>query len=120
MFKARRSEILLTLAAVMFASNGIASKLLLNDYISAWRLAQVRSISTFFILAKRLSLLVGKDVPILGQIPFSPALREGGDTGIPVVVSNPESSAAKVFDEIMARIIVRPKSLVGVRLGLST
>ena len=70
--------------------------------------------------AKRLSLLVGSDVPILGQIPFSPALREGGDTGIPVVVSNPESSAAKVFDEIIARIIVRPKSLVGVRLGLST
>jgi ATP-binding protein involved in chromosome partitioning len=70
--------------------------------------------------AKRLSLLVGSDVPILGQIPFSPALREGGDSGIPVVVSNPESSAAKVFDEIMARIIVRPKSLVGVRLGLST
>lgn len=51
MFKARRSEILLTLAAVMFASNGVASKLLLNDHISAWRLAQVRSISTFLILA---------------------------------------------------------------------
>ena len=70
--------------------------------------------------AKRLSQLVGKDVPVLGKIPFSPALREGGDTGIPVVVSSPESSAAKVFDEIIARIIVRPKSLVGVRLGLST
>jgi len=39
MFKARQSEIFLTIAAVMFASNGIASKLLLNDYISAWRLA---------------------------------------------------------------------------------
>ena len=51
MLKERRSEILLTLAALMFASNGIASKLLLNDYISAWRLAQVRSISTFIILA---------------------------------------------------------------------
>lgn len=50
MFKARHSEILLTLAAVMFASNGIASKLLLNDYISAWRLAQVRAISTFIVL----------------------------------------------------------------------
>ena len=50
MFKTRRSEILLTLAAIMFASNGIASKLLLNDYISAWRLAQVRSISTFIVL----------------------------------------------------------------------
>jgi drug/metabolite transporter (DMT)-like permease len=51
MLKERRSEILLTLAAIMFASNGIASKLMLNDYISAWRLAQVRSISTFIILA---------------------------------------------------------------------
>jgi hypothetical protein len=51
MLKTRRSEILLTLAAVMFASNGIASKLLFNDYISAWRFAQVRSISTFIILA---------------------------------------------------------------------
>lgn len=50
MLKARRSEILLTLAAVMFASNGIASKLLLSDYISPWRLAQVRSISTFIVL----------------------------------------------------------------------
>lgn len=50
MLKGRRSEILLTLAAVMFASNGVASKLLLNGHISAWRLAQIRSISTFLIL----------------------------------------------------------------------
>ena len=70
--------------------------------------------------AKRLSQLVGKDVPVLGKIPFSPALREGGDAGTPVVVSSPESAAAKVFEEIIGRIIVRPKSLVGVRLGLST
>lgn len=70
--------------------------------------------------AKRLSQLVGKDVPVLGQIPFSPALREGGDAGTPVVISSPESAAAKAFEEIIARIIVRPKSLVGVRLGLST
>jgi ATP-binding protein involved in chromosome partitioning len=70
--------------------------------------------------AKRLSLLVGKDVPVLGKIPFSPALREGGDAGTPVVVSDPESDAAKVFEEIIAQLIVRPKSLVGVRLGLST
>ena len=70
--------------------------------------------------AHRLSVLVGSDVPLLGKIPFSPALREGGDAGTPVVVSNPESDAAKVFEEIIAQLIVRPKSLVGVRLGLST
>jgi ATP-binding protein involved in chromosome partitioning len=70
--------------------------------------------------AKRLSQLVGNDVPLLGQIPFSPALREGGDAGTPVVVSSPESAAAKAVEDILGRIIVRPKSLVGVRLGLST
>jgi ATP-binding protein involved in chromosome partitioning len=70
--------------------------------------------------AKRLSQLVGSDVPMLGQIPFSPALREGGDIGTPVVISDPDSAAAKAIEEIIARIMVRSKSLVGVRLGLST
>jgi ATP-binding protein involved in chromosome partitioning len=32
-------------------------------------------------------------VPLLGQIPLMPALREGGDVGIPIVVSQPESPA---------------------------
>lgn len=51
MLKARRSEVLLTLAAIMFASNGISSKLLLNGHISPWRLAQVRAIGAASILA---------------------------------------------------------------------
>ena len=51
MLKARRSELLLILSAMMFASNGIASKLLLPDYISPWRLAQIRAISACAILA---------------------------------------------------------------------
>lgn len=70
--------------------------------------------------AKRLSLLVGSDVPLLGKIPFSTELRSGGDIGTPLVVSNPESSAAQVFEEIIAKLIVRPKSLLGVRLGIAT
>jgi drug/metabolite transporter (DMT)-like permease len=51
MLKARRSELLLILSALMFASNGIASKLLLDDHISAWRLAQVRAIGASLFLA---------------------------------------------------------------------
>jgi len=51
MLKARRSELLLILSAMMFASNGIASKLLLPDYISPWRLAQIRAITACAILA---------------------------------------------------------------------
>ena len=51
MHKARRSELLLILSALLFASNGIAAKLLLDGHITAWRLAQIRSISACAILA---------------------------------------------------------------------
>ena len=51
MLKARRSELLLILSAMMFASNGIASKLLLDGHITAWRLAQIRALSACAILA---------------------------------------------------------------------
>ena len=50
-------------------------------------------------LSKRL------DVPLLGKVPLVPALREGSDTGRPIVVAEPESEAAAAFDEI-ARAIV--------------
>jgi drug/metabolite transporter (DMT)-like permease len=83
MFKTRRSEILLTLAAVMFASNGIASKLLLNDYISAWRLAQVRSISTFIILAAYIAWRAPKTLRITKR--EVPRLAALGAIGIAAV-----------------------------------
>jgi ATP-binding protein involved in chromosome partitioning len=37
------------------------------------------------------------DVPLLGQVPFVPALREGADQGVPVVVSEPDGEAAAAF-----------------------
>ena len=45
------------------------------------------------------------DVPLLGKVPLVPALREGGDTGRPIVVAEPQSEAAAAFDEV-ARTIV--------------
>ena len=69
--------------------------------------------------SKRLSQLVGSDVPLLGKVPFSPELREGGDGGSPVVISAPESPSAQVVNEIVGKLIVREKSLLGVRLGLA-
>jgi drug/metabolite transporter (DMT)-like permease len=83
MFKTRRSEILLTLAAIMFASNGIASKLLLNDYISAWRLAQIRSISTFIILAAYIAWRAPKTLRITKR--EVPRLAALGAIGIAAV-----------------------------------
>ena len=69
--------------------------------------------------SRRLSQLVGADVPLLGKIPFSADLREGGDAGSPVVVSAPDSVSAKAIEEIVSKLIVREKSLLGVRLGLA-
>ena len=69
--------------------------------------------------SKRLSQLIGGDVPLLGKIPFSPDLREGGDAGAPVVISAPDSPSAQAIDAIIAKLIVREKSLLGVRLGLA-
>lgn len=45
------------------------------------------------------------DVPLLGKVPLVPSLREGSDTGRPIVADEPESDAAAAFDEI-ARAIV--------------
>ncbi len=42
--------------------------------------------------------------PLLGQVPLEPALREGGDTGLPVVESAPDSPAAQAIRDIAERI----------------
>jgi ATP-binding protein involved in chromosome partitioning len=39
-------------------------------------------------------------VPLIGQIPLVPALREGGDVGMPIALSQPESEAARAFADI--------------------
>jgi len=43
-------------------------------------------------------------VPLLGQVPLETALRESGDAGVPLVVSDPESAAAQAIVEIAALI----------------
>jgi ATP-binding protein involved in chromosome partitioning len=44
------------------------------------------------------------DVPLLGQVPLVTDLREGGDVGRPIMVSDPDNEAAIVFQE-MARLL---------------
>ncbi len=43
-------------------------------------------------------------VPLLGQIPLVPELREGGDVGRPIIVADPTSETATIFGE-MARLL---------------
>jgi len=44
-------------------------------------------------------------VPLLGQVPLVPALREGGDEGTPITVSDPASEAAKAFTGLAGAIV---------------
>ncbi len=41
-----------------------------------------------------------QNVPFLGEVPIFTEIREGGDQGVPVVVSSPDSPAAKAFVKI--------------------
>ncbi len=70
--------------------------------------------------ARRLSTLVGAEVPLVAQIPFDQELREGGDEGSPIVWRKPTSQAARGFFEVVDQLAPRKKSLLGVRLGVST
>lgn len=47
-------------------------------------------------------------VPLLGQIPLYPPVLAGGDTGLPIVVSEPESPAAVALMETAKRIEGHP------------
>lgn len=69
--------------------------------------------------ANRLAQLVGADVPLIAQIPFTSELREGGDNGMPIVIADQNSPATQAFDALIQKLTVRSKSLVGVRLGLA-
>jgi ATP-binding protein involved in chromosome partitioning len=44
-------------------------------------------------------------VPLLGQVPLVPAIREGGDSGHPIVVAEPASEAAEAFKSIARQIV---------------
>ena len=54
------------------------------------------------LLAERL------EVPVIGRVPLVAALREGGDTGTPITISEPDGEAAKAFGEIADWIVANP------------
>jgi ATP-binding protein involved in chromosome partitioning len=43
------------------------------------------------------------DVPFLGRLPIYQAIREGGDAGVPLVIAEPDSAAAKSFFQLAER-----------------
>ena len=69
--------------------------------------------------AKRLSNLVGTEVPHIATIPFTPELREGGDKGQPIVIAQPNSEASKAIIDLAEKLAKRSQSIVGRRLPVS-
>ena len=47
------------------------------------------------------------NIPLLGCVPLEIALREGGDNGTPIVISDPESASAKALVEIAKQIAAK-------------
>jgi ATP-binding protein involved in chromosome partitioning len=69
-------------------------------------------------VAENLSRAVGADVPLLGQIPLDPALVTAGDSGVPLVLSAPESAAAEQLRGVADKLASRRRGLAGMSLGL--
>lgn len=70
-------------------------------------------------VAENLTRLTGSDVPLLGQVPLDVRLREAGDDGTPVVLSDPDSPAAVALREVARSLVSRRRGLAGRSLGLT-
>ena len=57
-------------------------------------------------------------VELLGQVPLLPALRTGGDVGVPIVVSDPDSPAGQALREAARSVAKVTKTKVGKPLPL--
>jgi ATP-binding protein involved in chromosome partitioning len=45
------------------------------------------------------------EVPLLGQVPLVPAVREGADKGVPVRVTEPGGEASRAFDALADAVV---------------
>jgi ATP-binding protein involved in chromosome partitioning len=70
-------------------------------------------------VAETLTRLTGAPVPVLGEVPIDTRLREAGDNGRPLVLSDPDAPAAQQLRKIAEELAGRSRSLAGRLLGLT-
>ena len=70
-------------------------------------------------VASGLSRSLGAPVPLLGAVPIDVRLREGGDNGQPLVLTDPDAPAAVTLTEIATRLGRRERGLLGKSLSLT-
>ncbi|TQM61010.1 Mrp/NBP35 family ATP-binding protein [Klugiella xanthotipulae] len=71
-------------------------------------------------VARRLSAGQQHAVPLLASVPLSVALREGGDSGQPLVISTPEDPAAHAIKTVADVLGQRQRGLAGRSLPFTT
>jgi hypothetical protein len=70
------------------------------------------------IVADRLGVILGHEVPLLASVPLDPSLRSNSDAGTPIVLEAPDSPAAKEIRAVADKLAIRSDSLVGKSLNL--
>jgi ATP-binding protein involved in chromosome partitioning len=70
-------------------------------------------------VASTLSRRFGYDVPVLGRVALDLRLREGGDTGRPIVVEEPSAPTAAELVTVASTLAGRGRGLAGKQLGLT-
>ena len=71
------------------------------------------------VVADSLTRSLGSKVPLLGQVPLDPRLRESGDAGTPLVLADSISPASVVLRGIADRLATRSRGLAGRLLSVS-
>lgn len=71
------------------------------------------------IVSDVLSRELGASVPLLAKVPFDVRLREGGDTGRPLVIDAPDSPASQAIFAMADAFLQRPRGLVGKTLSVT-
>jgi ATP-binding protein involved in chromosome partitioning len=70
-------------------------------------------------VAVALTRLTGATVPLLGQVPLDTRLREGGDSGTPLVATDSASPAAQQLTKIADGLATKGRGLAGRMLTLT-
>jgi ATP-binding protein involved in chromosome partitioning len=70
-------------------------------------------------VASALTRITGTPVSLLGQVPIDVRLRQGGDEGVPLVLSDPEAPAAQELRQVADALSARARGLAGRSLSIS-
>jgi ATP-binding protein involved in chromosome partitioning len=70
-------------------------------------------------VAGALTRITGTPVSLLGQIPLDVRLRQGGDEGVPLVLSTPDAPAAQELRQVADALSTRARGLAGRSLSIS-